>query len=84
VLLIERQNWLTKTIHQVRVFKNFKERAGAGMKGSGSWGIEGLAGGALLSARGAGFVVFWDWESGEIVRRVEVESTNVRLAHLSS
>ncbi|KAG6371037.1 coatomer WD associated region-domain-containing protein [Boletus reticuloceps] len=42
------------------------------MKGSGSWSIDGLHGGSLLGARGQGFVVFWDWESGEIVGRIDV------------
>lgn len=62
---------------KVRVYKNFRERGGAGMKGAGSWGIESLHGGTLLGARGNGFVLFWDWESGEIVRRIDVESKNV-------
>ena len=63
---------------KLRVYKNFKERGGAGMKGSGSWTIEGLHGGPLLCARGHGFVLFWDWETGDIVRRVDVEAKNVR------
>ena len=62
---------------KIRLYKNFRERTGAGMKGSGSWGIEGLHGGTLLAARGNGFVVFWDWESGEIVRRIDVDAKNV-------
>ncbi|OSX59589.1 hypothetical protein POSPLADRAFT_1067270 [Postia placenta MAD-698-R-SB12] len=62
---------------KVRVFKNFRERAGAGMKGAGSWSVDGLHGGPLLAARGNGFVVFWDWESGEIVRRIEADAKNV-------
>lgn len=62
---------------KIRVYKNFKERSGAGMKGSGSWAIEGLHGGTLLAARGNGFVVFWDWESGEIVRRIDVDAKNI-------
>ncbi|TFK47007.1 coatomer beta [Heliocybe sulcata] len=62
---------------KVRVYKNFKERGGAGMKGAGSWAVEGLHGGALLAARGNGFVLFWDWESGDIVRRIEVDAQNV-------
>ncbi|TFY80045.1 hypothetical protein EWM64_g3966 [Hericium alpestre] len=62
---------------KVRVYKNFKERGGAGMKGAGSWSIESLHGGTLLGARGNGFVVFWDWETGDIVRRIDVESKNV-------
>lgn len=62
---------------KLRVYKNFKERGGAGMKGAGSWTIEGLHGGPLLCARGHGFVLFWDWETGDIVRRIDVEAKNV-------
>jgi coatomer subunit beta' len=62
---------------KLRVYKNFKERGGAGMKGSGSWTIEGLHGGPLLCARGHGFVLFWDWETGDIIRRIDVEAKNV-------
>lgn len=39
--------------------------------------MEGLHGGNLLSARGSGFVMFWDWETGAVVRRIEVDATNV-------
>jgi coatomer subunit beta' len=52
---------------KLKVFKNFKGRPGTGMKGFGT----------LLGARGNGFVMFWDWESGEIVRRIDVEAKNV-------
>jgi coatomer subunit beta' len=38
---------------KVRVYKNFRKRGGAGMKGAGSWSIDGLHGGTLLGARGA-------------------------------
>ena len=62
---------------KVRLFKNFKEKGGAGLKGAGSWPIEGLHGGTLLAARSSSFVMFWDWESGEIVRRIDAESKNV-------
>jgi coatomer subunit beta' len=62
---------------KLKVFKNFKERTGVGMKGVGSWSIESLHGGTLLGARGNGFVMFWDWESGEIVRRIDVDAKNV-------
>ena len=34
-------------------------------------------GGTLLGAIGTGFVMFWDWESGEIFRWIDVEATNV-------
>ncbi|KAF5321445.1 hypothetical protein D9619_000081 [Psilocybe cf. subviscida] len=62
---------------KLKVYKNFKERPGTGMKGAGSWAVEGLHGGTLLGARGNGFVMFWDWESGEIVRRIDVDAKNV-------
>lgn len=62
---------------KLKVYKNFKERAGAGMKGAGGWAIDGLHGGPLLCARGSGFVLFWDWETGEIVRRIDVDAKNV-------
>ena len=31
----------------------------------------------MLGARGSGFVVFWDWESGEVVRRIDADAKNV-------
>ncbi|KAG8783052.1 hypothetical protein FRC12_020155 [Ceratobasidium sp. 428] len=63
---------------RVKLYKNFKEKPGAGVKGLGGWVIDGLHGGTLLSARsGAGFVVFWDWDSGEIVRRIEADAKNI-------
>ena len=62
---------------KLRVYKNFRERGGAGMKGVGSWSMDGVHGGTLLGARGAGFVIFWDWETGEIVRRIDVDAKNV-------
>lgn len=61
---------------RVRVYRNFKERAGL-IKSTGGWAVEGVHGGALLSARGNGFVMFWDWETGAVVRRIEVDATNV-------
>jgi len=67
---------------KLRVYKNFKERGGAGMKGSGSWSIDAVYGGPVLAARGKGFVVFWDWETGEVVRRIDVEAKNVRISPL--
>lgn len=65
---------------KLKVFKNFKERTGAGIKGAGSVSVEALYGGTLLGARGNGFVMFWDWESGEIVRRIDVEAKNVSIS----
>jgi coatomer subunit beta' len=61
---------------KIRVYRSFKERPGL-IKSSGSWAVEGVHGGSLLAARGNGFVMFWDWETGAIVRRIEVDATNV-------
>ncbi|KAF8871943.1 coatomer protein [Gymnopilus junonius] len=55
---------------KLKVYKNFKERPGVGMKGAGGWSVEALYG-------GNGFVIFWDWETGEIVRRIDVDAKNV-------
>jgi coatomer subunit beta' len=63
---------------RVRVYRNFKERAGLIKSGSsGGWAVEGLSGGVLLGARGNGFVIFWDWETGKVVRRIEVDAQSV-------
>ena len=61
---------------KIKAYKNFKERPGH-IKTTGTWAVEGVHGGPLLSARGNGFVMFWDWESGSVVRRIEVDATNV-------
>jgi coatomer subunit beta' len=62
---------------KIKLFRSFKEKTGSGLKGVGGWAVESLHGGPLLGARGSGFVVFWDWDSGEVVRRIDVESKNV-------
>ncbi|KAF8642799.1 hypothetical protein AX16_009432 [Volvariella volvacea WC 439] len=62
---------------KLKVYKNFKEKPGSGIKGAGSWSVEALYGGTLFGARGNGFVMFWDWESGEIVRRIDVDAKSV-------
>ena len=33
--------------------------------------------GETLGVRGAGFVMFWEWECGEIVRQIDIEVKNV-------
>ena len=61
---------------KIRVYRNFKERPNF-IKSSGTWAVEGVHGGTLLAARGNGFVMFWDWETGAVVRRIEVDATSV-------
>jgi len=45
--------------------------------------MDGLHGGMLLGAWGAGFVMFWSWETGEIVRCIDVDAKNVGIASVS-
>jgi coatomer subunit beta' len=59
---------------KVKVFRNFKERVGLVKTG---YTTDGIYGGTLLGVKGMGFVVFYDWETGSIVRRIEVEARNV-------
>ncbi|KAJ9105862.1 hypothetical protein QFC20_004197 [Naganishia adeliensis] len=61
---------------KIRAFRNFKERPGL-IKGASGLIFDAVYGGALLAARGNGFVIFWDWETGAIVRRIEVDATSV-------
>lgn len=63
--------------NKIRVFRNFKERPGLIKGGAAGIAVEGVHGGTLLGARGSGFVLFWDWETGELVRRIEVDATSV-------
>jgi coatomer subunit beta' len=58
----------------VKIFKNFKEQAGGLDVG---FHAEGLAGGELLGVKGAGGIAFFDWNSGTLIRRIEVEPLNV-------
>ncbi|KAF9443984.1 coatomer protein [Macrolepiota fuliginosa MF-IS2] len=64
---------------KLKLFKNFKERSGAGavMKGAGSFAMDAIYAGPVLGARGPGYVIFWDWETGEVVRRIDVDAKNV-------
>ena len=59
----------------VRIFRNFKEKGGGLDVG---FQAEGLSGGVLLGVKGQGGIGLFDWESGALVRRIEVEPKNVR------
>lgn len=59
----------------VKLFRNFKERGSGGL--NVGFQAEGLTGGILLGVKGQGGIGFFDWESGQLVRRIEVEPRNV-------
>ncbi|OAA64337.1 copi vesicle coat subunit [Niveomyces insectorum RCEF 264] len=54
----------------VKIYKNFVEKSGGLDVG---FQADGLHGGVLLGVRGAGGVSFFDWQTGSLVRRIEVE-----------
>ncbi|SCU80845.1 LAME_0B04764g1_1 [Lachancea meyersii CBS 8951] len=59
----------------VKFYKNFKETT--------SWslplefGIEKLYSGAFLGVKADGFVYFFDWDSGSLVRRIDVDARDI-------
>jgi len=67
---------------KIKVYRHFREKKDGASEGVGALSIEGVGGGPLLSVRRGAIVVFWDWETGEIVRRVDVEATNVSFVSL--
>ncbi|PWW79883.1 Coatomer, beta' subunit [Tuber magnatum] len=58
----------------VKLFKNFKEKPGGLNVG---FPADGLIGGVLLAVRGQGSVGLFDWETGGLVRRIDVVPQNV-------
>ncbi|KAF8244284.1 Coatomer, beta' subunit [Wilcoxina mikolae CBS 423.85] len=58
----------------VRLFRNFKEKTGGFDVG---FAAEGLMGGVLLGVRGQGGVGLFDWETGGLVRRIDVVPNDI-------
>jgi coatomer subunit beta' len=57
----------------VKIFRNFKERSVLNV----GFAAEGLSGGILLGVKGQGGIGLFDWDSGALVRRIEVEPKSV-------
>lgn len=57
----------------VKLFRNFKEKAVLNV----GFQAEGLSGGVLLGVKGQGGIGLFDWETGQLVRRIEVDPKNV-------
>lgn len=58
----------------VKIFRKFKEKPGGLDVG---FQAEGLSGGVLLGVKGQGGIGMFDWESGNLVRRIEVDPIQV-------
>jgi hypothetical protein len=63
---------------KIKTYRGFGEKKDGAPKGVG-----GVRGGLLLGACGGRFVVFWDWGTGETIRGVDVEATNVSFLSVS-
>lgn len=58
----------------IRLYKNFKERPGIL---NVPFAMEGLFGGQLVGVKGQGWVCFYDWDTGALVRRIDEVPKNV-------
>lgn len=58
---------------KIKLFKNFKEKKSF----KPEFGADGIYGGALLGVRAAGNLSFYDWESQELIRRIEIQVKHV-------
>ena len=66
---------IRETINRVKVFKNFKESKTIKPATSSS---EGLFGGHLIGVKGGdSSVLFYDWDSGEFIRKIDVAAKEV-------
>jgi len=66
---------IRESISRVKIFKNFKEAKIIKPATSSS---EGLFGGNLIGVKGGdGSVLFYDWDSGEFVRKIDVDAKEV-------
>lgn len=61
----------------VKTFRNFKEKSALNV----GFQAEGLSGGVLLGVKGQGGIGLFDWETGQLVRRIEVEPRSVGHIH---
>ncbi|RUS24376.1 coatomer WD associated region-domain-containing protein [Jimgerdemannia flammicorona] len=60
---------------KVKLYKSFKEKPG--MLSKLTYSAEGIFGGTLLGVRSAAFLNLYDWETGAVVRRIDVIPKNV-------
>jgi coatomer subunit beta' len=58
---------------RLQVYKNFEKASVI----HPAFAAEGVFGGRLLAVRGSGFVVFYDWDTGALIRRIDEEPTGI-------
>ncbi|XP_074535727.1 coatomer subunit beta'-like [Halichoeres trimaculatus] len=59
--------------NMVKIFKNFKEKKAF----KPDFGSEGIFGGFLLGVRSNSGLAFYDWESAELIRRIEIQPKHI-------
>ena len=64
---------------RVKIFKNFKEKKAF----KPEFGAESIFGGHLLGVNSGSHLSFYDWESLELIRRVEIAVKHVSTPHSS-
>jgi coatomer subunit beta' len=63
-----------ESISRVKIFKNFKEHKILNLQSSSA---EGIFGGACLAVRSSDAIMFYDWEEGEFLRKIDVVARNI-------
>ncbi|KAI8925123.1 coatomer WD associated region-domain-containing protein [Entophlyctis helioformis] len=66
---------IRESASRIRLFKAFKEKSNVNIRLS--YSAEGIFGGALLGIRSSTFLIFYDWETGMPVRRVDVVTRSI-------
>ncbi|CCH45676.1 Coatomer subunit beta [Wickerhamomyces ciferrii] len=61
--------------NEITIWKNFKVKSNGPI--DFPYEVEKLYGGSLLGIKSDGFVAFYDWESQELVRRIDVDATDI-------
>jgi len=64
---------IKESSNQLKIFKNFKEKT----KLNSESGAEDVFGGNLLGVKSSSGLIFYDWDSGKIIRRIEITAKNV-------
>ncbi|KAJ3267947.1 Coatomer subunit beta' [Terramyces sp. JEL0728] len=66
---------IRESTSKIKLYKSFKEVTNVSIRPS--YSAEGIFGGSLLGVKSSTFIVFYDWETGAIARRIDVACNNV-------
>jgi coatomer subunit beta' len=66
---------IRESTSKIKLFRSFKEKTNVFVRPN--FAAEGIFGGPLLGVKSASFVMFYDWETGVVARRIDVNCTRV-------